>query len=74
VDSAKASPIEILAFKLDHTLPSAFFHWHFHFLTFVLMDFWWTKSMLLWGASFAFSSDRMHYPFIWILGVQKCWF
>jgi hypothetical protein len=26
VDSAKASPIEILAFKLDHTLPSAFFH------------------------------------------------
>jgi hypothetical protein len=40
VDSAKASPVEILAFKLDCSLPSSFLHCHFNFLSFVLMGFW----------------------------------
>jgi hypothetical protein len=38
VDSAKGRLTEILAFKLDYSLSSAFLHWHFSFLTFVLMD------------------------------------
>jgi hypothetical protein len=64
VDSAKANPMETWAFPLDYSLPSAFLHWHFSFLTFVLMDFWWRKLLLLWSASFIFSSDTMHCPFI----------
>jgi hypothetical protein len=40
VDSAKVSPMEILAFKTDYSLPSAFLHRHFSFLAYVLMDFW----------------------------------
>jgi hypothetical protein len=52
VDSAKGRLTEILAFKLDYSLSSAFLHWHFSFLTFVLMDFWWTNLMLPRSACF----------------------
>jgi hypothetical protein len=40
VDSTKASLMEILAFKLDCSLPSAFLYCHLCFLACVLMDFW----------------------------------
>jgi hypothetical protein len=60
MDYAKSSTIEIVAFKLNYFLTSAFLHWHFSFLIVVLTDFWWRKLVLHWSAFFAFTSDRMH--------------
>jgi hypothetical protein len=36
VDSAKDSPVEILSFKLDFSLPSLFLHCHFSILALFL--------------------------------------
>jgi hypothetical protein len=71
----KSRPLEILSFKLDYFLPSAFLHWYFNFLTIVLMDFWLRKLVLFCSASFAFSLGTSHGLFILILRFWKCcWF